>query len=103
MDAITGNWKVIENPASNYTVVSGALSTASGCIAQYGNTILLDRPPPTTTAPGVTTTTRPPVVTTTTRPPVVTTTTTAPTKATSLSCPVVTAPTVGQVVSCSYH
>ena len=112
MDAITGNWKVIENPASNYTVVSGALSTASGCAAQYGNTILLGSPPPTTTppivtttttAPVVTTTTTAPVVTTTTRPPVVTTTTTAPTKATSLSCPVVTAPTVGQVVSCSYH
>jgi hypothetical protein len=103
MDAITGNWKVIENPASNYTVVSGALSTASGCAAQYGNTILLGSPPPTTTPPIVTTTTTAPVVTTTTRPPVVTTTTTAPTKATSLSCPVVTAPTVGQVVSCSYH
>jgi hypothetical protein len=114
MDALTGNWKVIENPASNYTVVSGALSKASGCTAQYGNTILLDSPPPTTTPPIVTTTTtapivtttttRPPVTTTTSTAPIVTTTTTAPTKATSLSCPVVvTAPAVGQVVSCTYH
>jgi hypothetical protein len=106
MNAITGNWKVIQNPSSNYVVVSGALSKASGCAAQYGNTTLLATPPPivTTTPPPIVTTTPPPIVTTT-PPPIVTTTpppTTAP-KATSLSCPVVTAPTVGQVVSCSYH
>ena len=98
MNAITANWKVIQNPASNYAVVSGAISKASGCTAQYGNTLVLAGPAPTTT-----TTTTPPVTTTTTRPPVTTTTTVAPLKATSLSCPVQVAPTVGQVVSCTYR
>jgi len=91
MNAITGNWKVIKNPASNYVVVSGAISKASGCTAQYGNTLVFATAPPTTT---------PPVVTTTTPP--VTTTTVTPLRATSLSCPVPASPTVGQVVSCTY-
>jgi len=94
MNAITGNWKVIQNPASTYAVVSGAISKASGCTAQYGNTLVLVSSPATTTAP---------VVTTTTTTPVVTTTTVAPLKATSLSCPVMAVPTVGQVVSCTYR
>ncbi len=40
MDAITGVWTVVKSPASNYAVVSGPVVGASGCSAQYGNTLV---------------------------------------------------------------
>lgn len=39
MDAITGVWRVVKNPASNYAVVSGSIVGANGCSPQYGNNL----------------------------------------------------------------
>jgi len=37
MDAITGVWTVIRNPAPNYAVVIGPIVGVNGCSTQYGN------------------------------------------------------------------
>lgn len=39
-EALTANYLVIQNPASNYVVVNGSVMSGSSCPQQYGNTVI---------------------------------------------------------------
>ena len=41
MDAITGVWQILVNPAANYATVVGDVYGSTGCARQYGNTVAL--------------------------------------------------------------
>ena len=69
MSHVTGNYLVIENPASNYAVVPGPLAANNTCRQLFGDSVVTTGAPAPVTPPPVIRTTKPPV-TTTTRPPV---------------------------------
>ena len=80
MSHVTGHYLVIENPASNYTVVPGPLAANNACRQLFGDSVATTAPvtvtpPPITNKQPVTTTTKKAPVTTTTKKKPVTTTT----------------------------